>query len=96
MKTWFKKLWTAYKNVGVARGLLQWVGAWPWLVGAVAAAGTWLWARIQHLAGVEQFVLALGAFVFVALGIVIIGLLYLAFTSNPTSNISDARWARRR
>jgi hypothetical protein len=83
MKKWFKKLWAAYKNVGAVRGLLQWVGAWTWLVGLLVAAGTWIWGRIINLAGPEQFVLALAAFVFVVAGIVIVRLLYLAFANNP-------------
>jgi hypothetical protein len=79
MKNGFKKVWNAYKNVGAIRGLLQWIRLWPWLVGLAAAAGTWLWAWVKHLSGPEQFVLALAAFVFVVLGIVIIRLLYLTF-----------------
>jgi hypothetical protein len=90
MKNGFKKVWNAYKNVGAVRGLLQWIGWWPWVAGGIAAAATWLWARIQHLAGVEQFVLALVVFVSVAVAVVIFGLLYLAFTNKPESDIFEA------
>jgi hypothetical protein len=86
MKTFFRKLWGAYKNVGATRGLLQWIGLWPWVVAAAATVGTWLWARITHLTGPEQFVLALVVFVFVVFGIVVIRLFYLAFSNKPIPN----------
>jgi hypothetical protein len=83
MKKWLGKLWAAYKNVGATRGLLQWVGLWQWVVIAAATVGTWLWARVTHLNGPEQFALALMVFVFVLAAVVILRLSYLAFWNAP-------------
>jgi hypothetical protein len=57
MRIGIRKLWNTYKNIAAGRGLLQWIGWWPWAVAAVSAVGTWLSAWIKHLAGPEQFVL---------------------------------------
>jgi hypothetical protein len=64
-----KKFWERYKNVAAVRGLLDWVGLWKGLAAAMTAIGVWFVAWLRHLAGVEQFVLALGVFAFVLIAI---------------------------
>lgn len=65
------KVWGVYKNIAAGRGLLQWIGLWPGAVAAIIAVGTWLSARIVHLARPEQFVLALFVFVLVLAAVVL-------------------------
>ncbi len=77
MKIGIRKVWDTYKNIAAGRGLLQWIGWWPWAVAAVSAVGTWLWAWIKHLVGPERFVLALVAFASILAVIVFIRLAYL-------------------
>jgi len=75
MKNGLSKMWAIYKNIAAGRGLLQWVGVWPWLGAAVAAATTRLLAKIRHLDTLEQVVLALVVFA-VALVIITSAKLY--------------------
>jgi hypothetical protein len=80
-----RKIWETYKNIAAGRGLLQWIGWWPWAVAAMTTSLTWLWAWLENLAGPEQFVLALGAFAAVLGVIVFIRLAYLTFVTKPIS-----------
>ena len=69
MRAKLKRLWDRYRHFRAAQGLAQdiltFLGWKKTLVALVTGSFTFASARVSHLAAVEQFVLALGAFAFV-------------------------------